>query len=129
MLSLISESSISLWCITGLNYEHTSKKKKSRLDDVRYPTSAWATFGWASYITVQQGSRLGSCPTFPSPNPHYNPPSGHWPFVKSCLVGGSYKYLGLNYSQMMSSCHVIIAIFTIEELHHNFVISVIVQIL
>ena len=26
---------------------------------------------------VQQDSSLGSCSTFPSPNPHYNRPSGH----------------------------------------------------
>ena len=29
------------------------------------------------------GSSLGSCPTFPFLNPHYNRPSGHWPWVKS----------------------------------------------
>ena len=29
----------------------------------------------------------------PSLNPHYNRPSSHWPCVKSCLVGGSGRYL------------------------------------
>ena len=41
---------------------------------------------------VKYGSSLGTFPTFPSPNPHYNRPSGHWPWVKSCLVGGRNKY-------------------------------------
>ena len=41
--------------------------------------------------TVQLGSSLGSCPTFP--NTYYNWPSGHWPCVESYLVGGSDKYL------------------------------------
>ena len=31
-------------------------------------------------------------PDLPSPNPHYNRSSGHWPCVGSCLVGGSDKY-------------------------------------
>ena len=56
------------------------------------PGFGLATFRWASCIIVQQGSSLGSSPTFPSLNPHYNRPSGHWPGVKSCLVGGSGKY-------------------------------------
>ena len=41
---------------------------------------------------VPQDSSLGSCPTSPSLNPHHNQPFGHWPCVKSCLVGGSDKY-------------------------------------
>ena len=41
---------------------------------------------------IKQSSCLDSCPTFPSLNPHYNRPLGHWPYVKSCLVGGSNKY-------------------------------------
>ena len=40
----------------------------------------------------QQGTSRGLCPTFPSPNPHYNRPSAHWPCVKSCLVGDRDKY-------------------------------------
>ena len=36
----------------------------------------------------QQGSSLGSYPTMPSPSLHFNRPSGHWPCVKPCLVGG-----------------------------------------
>ena len=41
--------------------------------------------------TDQQGSSLDSFPTFPPPYPHFNRPSGFWPCVKSCLVGGSDK--------------------------------------
>ena len=41
---------------------------------------------------VKQGSILSWFPTFPFPNPHYNRPSGHWPCVKSCLVGDRDKY-------------------------------------
>ena len=40
----------------------------------------------------QQGSCLDSFPTFLPPYPHFNRPSGFWPCVKSCLVGGSDKY-------------------------------------
>ena len=50
---------------------------------------------------IQQSSSLGSCPTFPSPKPHYNRPSGHWPCVKSCLVGGRDKY---TYSGPVPDC-------------------------
>ena len=32
---------------------------------------------------VQQGSSLGSCSTFPSPNPHYNPTFGSFDLVSS----------------------------------------------
>ena len=39
----------------------------------------------------QQGSSLDSFPTFPPPYPYFNRPSGFWPCVKSCLVGGSDK--------------------------------------
>ena len=40
----------------------------------------------------QQGLSLGSFSTFPPPlYPHFNRPSGFWPRVKSCLVGGSDK--------------------------------------
>ena len=42
--------------------------------------------------TDKQGSSLGSFPTFPPLYPHFNWPSGFWPCVKSCLVGGSDKY-------------------------------------
>ena len=41
--------------------------------------------------TDQQGSSLDSFLTFPPPYPHFNRPSGFWPCVKSCLVGGSDK--------------------------------------
>ena len=37
-------------------------------------------------------SSLGSFPTSPPLYPHFNRPSGFWPCVKSCLVGGSDKY-------------------------------------
>ena len=37
----------------------------------------------------------GSFPTFPPLYPHFNWPSGFWPCVKSCLVGGSDKYYGV----------------------------------
>ena len=43
--------------------------------------------------TEKQGSSLGSFPTSPPLYPHFNWPSGFWPCVKSCLVGGSDKYL------------------------------------
>ena len=43
--------------------------------------------------TDKQGSSLDSFPTSPPLNPHFNRPSGFWPCVKSCLVGGSDKYL------------------------------------
>ena len=56
------------------------------------PGFSWATFGWASCIIVQQGLSLSSYLTFPSPNPHFNWPSGYWPCVESYLVGGSDKY-------------------------------------
>ena len=39
-----------------------------------------------------QGSSLGSCPNFLSPNPHFNRPSGHWLCVRPSLVRGSDKY-------------------------------------
>ena len=42
--------------------------------------------------TDQQGSSLGSFPTSPPLYSHFNRPSGFWPCVKSCLVGGSDKY-------------------------------------
>ena len=42
--------------------------------------------------TDKQGSSLGSFPTSPPLYPHFNRPSGFWPCVKSCLVGGSDKY-------------------------------------
>ena len=45
--------------------------------------------------TDKQGSSLGSFPTSPPLYPHFNRPSGFWPCVKSCLVGGSNKYLPL----------------------------------
>ena len=41
---------------------------------------------------VQQGPSLGSSSTPPSLNLHYNRPTGHWPCVTSCLVGGRDKY-------------------------------------
>ena len=47
---------------------------------------------WADDSIVKQGSSFGSCPTFPPLNPLYNRPSGHWPCVKSCLVGSRDKY-------------------------------------
>ena len=77
------------------------------------PSFGWATSGWWAAIIDslgqtwlirltlhcesmsnkdQQGSSLGSYPTFPSPNLHFNWPSGHWPCVEPCLVGGSGKY-------------------------------------
>ena len=43
--------------------------------------------------TDKQGSSLGLFPTSPPLYPHFNWPSGFWPCVKSCLVGGSDKYL------------------------------------
>ena len=43
--------------------------------------------------TDKQGSSLDSFPTSPPLYPHFNRPSGFWPCVKSCLVGGSDKYL------------------------------------
>ena len=46
----------------------------------------------------QQGSSLGSFPTSPPLYPHFNRPSGFWPCVKSCLVGGSDKYTTLGSS-------------------------------
>ena len=42
--------------------------------------------------TDKQGSSLGSFPTSPPLYSHFNRPSGFWPCVKSCLVGGSDKY-------------------------------------
>ena len=42
--------------------------------------------------TDKQGSSLDSFPTSPPLYPHFNRPSGFWPCVKSCLVGGSDKY-------------------------------------
>ena len=46
--------------------------------------------------TDKQGSSLGSFPTSPPLYPHFNRPSGFWPCVKSCLVGGSNKYMSYN---------------------------------
>ena len=42
-----------------------------------------------------------SAPSWPSPPlyPHFNWPSGFWPCVKSCLVGGSDKYYDKDMSQ------------------------------
>ena len=42
--------------------------------------------------TDKLGSSLGSFPTSPPLYPHFHRPSGFWPGVKSCLVGGSDKY-------------------------------------
>ena len=43
--------------------------------------------------TDKQGSSLGSFRPSPPLYPHFNWPSGFWPCVKSCLVGGSDKYM------------------------------------
>ena len=48
---------------------------------------------WKLSSTDKQGSSLDSFPTSPPLYPHFNRPSGFWPCVKSCLVGGSDKYL------------------------------------
>ena len=47
--------------------------------------------------TDKQGSSLGSFPTSPPLYPHFNRPSGFWPCVKSCLVGGSDKYSAMEW--------------------------------
>ena len=89
-----------LWSRAGL-----WKGINGRLQAVRPPGFAWATFEWVSCIIDsfgqawlisltkwsmsnidQQGSNLDSYPTFPTPNPHFNRPSGHWPCVKPCLA-------------------------------------------
>ena len=58
--------------------------------------SRWAT--QTSRVRVSARSR-------PSPPlyPHFNWPSGFWPCVKSCLVGGSDKYLGVCVRPFLSS--------------------------
>ena len=56
--------------------------------------------------TDQQGSSLGSFPTFPSPLSPLRP-SGFWPCVKSCLVTGSDKYYIYNCALVISICSVI----------------------
>ena len=95
-----------------LGSERVSEKEQWQIWSRKAPCFDWATSGciidsfWLamahqahftqsepmSYID-QQGSSLGSYPTFPSPYPHFNRPSGHWPWVKTCLVGSIGKYL------------------------------------
>ena len=53
--------------------------------------------------TDNQGSSLGSFLTSPPLYPHFNWPSGFWPCVKSCLVGGSDKYSTLISWHLISS--------------------------
>ena len=43
------------------------------------------------WVNDKQGSSLGSFPTFSPLYPHFSRPSGFWPSVKSCLMGGSDK--------------------------------------
>ena len=51
----------------------------------------------------QQGSSLGSSPTFPSPNPHYNRSSGHWPWPLRQILGNLLTLTG-NYSVKNAWC-------------------------
>ena len=44
-------------------------------------------FGSKTSSAHQAHIALSGPMTFPSPRPHYNRPLGHWPCVKSCLVG------------------------------------------
>ena len=43
----------------------------------------------------QASSSFSASPTSPSLNSYYNRPSCHWPYVKSCLVGGKDKQITL----------------------------------
>ena len=46
-------------------FNHHQGHSPTKADLTLYgPGFGWATFGWASCIIVQQGSSLGSCPTF-----------------------------------------------------------------
>ena len=47
---------------------------------------------WPVLSSWAQASVRARARPFPSLNPHSNQPSGHWPCVKPCLVGGSDKY-------------------------------------
>ena len=82
-----------------------TKRNNGRLETVRLPISAGLPPGGRTALLTpsahqahialsepmsnidQQGSSLGSFPTFPSPYPHFNRPSGNWPCVEPCLVG------------------------------------------
>ena len=74
-------------------------KKVSRLRDFA-GSPAGPVFGWPIFECVKCINSWGLVPRLvprlapghPSPNPHFNRPLGHWPCVKSCLVGGSNKY-------------------------------------
>ena len=47
---------------------------------------------WADEQHRQAGFESRLVPDLPSPYLHFNRPSGFWPCVKSCVVGGSDKY-------------------------------------
>ena len=94
---------------TGLsNKPHEKARSRTRLSEVidfRHTCpdphlGSWNCLPHQAHIalsepmssTDKQGSSLCSFPTSPPLYPHFNRPSGFWPCVKSCLVGGSNKY-------------------------------------
>ena len=90
--SVVHLPALTKCCFVSLITAGTGTIQRRQIWGRKAPDFGWAILGWASCIIVQLGSSLDSCPTLPSPNPHFNRPSGHWPCVKSCLVGGSDKY-------------------------------------
>ena len=60
---------------------------------------------WADEQHRQAGFESRLVPDLPLPfYPHFNRPSGFWPCVKSCLVGGSDKYRHFGWWPCVKSC-------------------------
>ena len=57
--------------------------------------SSWTKPSITEISLIKKSRVRVSAPSRPSPPlyPHFNRPSGFWPCVKSCLVGGSDKYM------------------------------------
>ena len=76
------------WCLVQAITRHTCPDPRETACLIRltlHQVSRWAA--GTSRVRVSTRSR----PSLP-PYPHFNRPSGFWPCVKSCLVGGSDKY-------------------------------------
>ena len=75
----------------------SSLSRHTCLDPDLGPKPAWLirlTLHEVGRWATQTSNIWASAGTRPTPplNPHFNRPSGHWPCVKPCLVGGRGKY-------------------------------------
>ena len=114
MQSLYSAASAD-WALGGKVLPYLSKEMQS-VYSTAPPLAGWTrTHIWVrdqAHIalsepmssTDKQGSSLDSFPTFPPLYPHFNWPSGFWPCLKSCLVGGSDKYTAGPEPNWVTSC-------------------------